>query len=128
MMLLKFIIIIIMISTSSSQRSSTIQSPHGTIYGFNHLDPNSYIYQNKFRSFATGPSSFLTNALFYGHEIRFGSTMHRIDTFIEWDEQKEQQWRATIKPHYFDNSIPQTDDSLSAALVDGKKRRRQRAL
>jgi hypothetical protein len=105
---------------TQSYRSNSISTPHGTFYGFREIDPESYIYRNQYRTTATGPSSFLTNAIFYGHEIRFGNTMHDMRTYIPWSEEKDEQWRATTKAPYFDNKIPQSQDILPAAVVDGK--------
>ena len=99
---------------------NSIPTPHGDFHGFREIDPDSYIYQNNFRTRASGPSSYLTNALFYGHEIRFGNTMHDIETYIPWNEEKDRDWRATTKSPYFENKIPQSQDVLPASVVDGK--------
>lgn len=105
---------------TTSYRTSTISTPHGSFYGFQEIDPQSYIYRNHYRTTASGPSSFLTNVIFYGHDIRFGITMHDIETYIPWNEAKDEEWRATTKAPYFENKIPQSQEILSAAAVDGK--------
>lgn len=106
--------------TTPSYRANSISTPHGTFYGFREIDSESYIYRNQYKTTASGPSSFLTNAIFYGHEIRFGNTMHDMRTYIPWSDEKDEQWRATTKAPYFDNKVPQSQDTLSAAAVDGE--------
>lgn len=110
------------ISTHSAPNSriSSISTPHGSFYGFREIDPESYVYRNHYRTRASGPSSYLTNALFYGDEIRYGNTMHDIETYIPWSMDKDEEWRATTKSPYFENKIPQSEDILSAAVVDGE--------
>lgn len=105
---------------ASNSQQTSISTPHGTFYGFREIDPESYVYRNDYRTRASGPSSYLTNALFYGDEIRFGNTMHDIETYIPWSVDKDEEWRATTKSPYFENKIPQSQDALSAAVVDGK--------
>lgn len=118
--ILLFLLQILCKDVTTSYRSSTISTPHGSFYGFQEIDPESYIYRNQYRTTASGPSSFLTNVIFYGHAIRFGNTMHDIETYIPWSEAKDEEWRATTKAPYFENKVPQSQDVLSAAAVDGK--------
>jgi hypothetical protein len=119
---MKFLIIFLLkiISTTSTSHKNQISTPHGSFYGYDKIDPESYVYQNYFRTRASGPSSYLTNALFYGDEIRFGNTMHNKETYIPWNDDKDEEWRATTKSPYFENKIPQSEDILSAAVVDGE--------
>lgn len=84
------------------------------------IDPESYVYQNYYHTPASGPSSYLTNALFYGDEIRFGNTMHDIESYKPWKDEKYKEWRTTTKSPYFEGKIPQSQEILSAAVVDGK--------
>lgn len=115
-----FTFFLLKIVTTHPTQTKPFSTPHGNFYDFRHLDPESYIYRNYFRTRASGPSSFLTNALFYGDEIRFGNTMHDIETYIPWSVEKDEEWRATTKSPYFENKIPQSQDILSAAVVDGE--------
>lgn len=115
-----FLYKIISIHSISNSRSSSVATPHGSFYGFREIDPESYVYRNHYRTRASGPSSYLTNALFYGDEIRFGNTIHDIETYIPWSMDKDIEWRATTKSPYFENKIPQSEDILSAAVVDGE--------
>jgi hypothetical protein len=46
--------------------------------------------------------------------------MYDMRTYISWSEEKDEQWRTTTKAPYFDNKIPQSQDTLSAAAVDGE--------
>lgn len=118
--MISILVVIFSINSIFAANLPSFDTPHGKIYGFEQLDPDSYIYRNDYRTHATGPSSYLTNAIFYGHAIRYGNTMHRIDSYFHWDDERDESWRRTTKAPYFENKIPQSEDILSAALVDGK--------
>ncbi|CRK93765.1 CLUMA_CG007293, isoform A, partial [Clunio marinus] len=90
---------------------------YGSTFGSNGLLRNTYIYNNYYGSRSAGGSPFLTNALFYGARMNYGS--HNSNRQRTWYDEDDKKWRATTKAPYFDNKVPGSQSYLPAAAVVG---------
>lgn len=79
---------------------------YGSTFGSGGLGGNTYIHNNYYGGSRSSPSSFLTNALFYGVGMHHGYMWGGYNNRRSWDSEDDRRWRATTKAPYFENKVP----------------------